>query len=102
MNMNAPVSAEVQLVEICRDGVARFPTGSALYIKPLMWAEDGWIYPDPDSTRFAVNIFEAPPAPSGSSCCVGAVSPAGAGSSTDRRKIRLSLPEPRPGLAGGP
>ncbi|MEE3107435.1 MAG: branched-chain amino acid aminotransferase [Pseudomonadota bacterium] len=70
MNMKAPVSAE-ELVEICRDGVARFPAGSALYIKPLMWAEDGWIYPDPDSTRFAVNIFEAPlPAPSGSSCCV--------------------------------
>ena len=69
MNMNSPVSAE-ELVEICRDGVARFPAGSELYIKPLMWAEDGWIYPDPESTRFAVNIFEASlPAPSGSSCC---------------------------------
>lgn len=70
MNMSAPLSGG-ELVEICREGIARFPAGTALYIKPLMWAEEGWIYPDPESTRFAVNIFESPlPEPTGSSCCV--------------------------------
>jgi branched-chain amino acid aminotransferase len=70
MNMSAPLSGG-ELVEICREGIARFPAGTPLYIKPLMWAEEGWIYPDPESTRFAVNIFESPlPEPTGSSCCV--------------------------------
>lgn len=70
MNMKAPLSGG-ELVEICREGIQRFPAGTPLYIKPLMWAEEGWIYPDPESTRFAVNIFESPlPEPTGSSCCV--------------------------------
>jgi branched-chain amino acid aminotransferase len=48
-----------EMVELVRDGVARFSGESALYIKPMFWADSGWIYPDPDSTRFALNIFES-------------------------------------------
>ena len=28
-----------ELLELCREGVARFPSGTALYIKPMYWGE---------------------------------------------------------------
>ena len=63
--MNAPVSA-AEIERLAREGIAKFPTGAALYIKPLMWAEGGWIYPDPATTRFMLHIFESPlPEPKG-------------------------------------
>lgn len=49
-----------QIMELVQDGVAKFEKGTPLYIKPMFWADGGWIYPDPDTTRFALNIFEAP------------------------------------------
>mgnify|MGYP003649291867 CR=1 FL=1 len=65
MGMKSPVSAE-EIERLAREGIAKFPADTALYIKPLMWAEDGWIYPDPATTRFMLHIFESPlPEPKG-------------------------------------
>ena len=53
-------SAE-QVEEIARAGIARFPAGAALYIRPMYFAEKGtqfFVAPDPDSTRFCLSIFE--------------------------------------------
>ena len=70
MNMNSPISAE-EIERLAREGVSKFPDNAQLYIKPILWAEEGWIYPDPDSTRFMLHIFEAPlPEPSGMSICI--------------------------------
>jgi branched-chain amino acid aminotransferase len=55
--------------EIAREGVAKFPAGAALYIRPTYHAERGdvrAVLPDPDSTVFHMAIWAAPmPAPDG-------------------------------------
>ncbi len=55
-----PKIAPGEMVELVREGVAKFSGDTPLYIKPMFWADGGWIYPDPDTTRFALNIFESP------------------------------------------
>jgi branched-chain amino acid aminotransferase len=61
------------MVELVKEGVAKFDGSTALYIKPMFWADGGWIYPDPDTTRFLINIYESPlPDASGFSANVSA------------------------------
>ena len=49
-----------------REGIARFPTGTHLYIRPLFYAAEGFVVPKPESTRFVLTLFEAPmPEPRG-------------------------------------
>ncbi len=66
----APMHATGAIAEIARDGVAKFPAGTALYIKPMYWAEQGGYYgvtPLADTTKFCVSVFEVPmPEPGGS------------------------------------
>ena len=60
-----PVTAG-EIEEITRDGIARFPRGSALYLRPMMWAEAGFVDVDPQSTQFSVSVYDsALPAPKG-------------------------------------
>lgn len=60
-----------RIAEIAWEGVAKFPSGSALYIRPMFWAETGWVSPDPDSTRFALTVTENPmPGEGGFSACL--------------------------------
>ena len=49
-----------EIEEIAREGVTLFSPGSALYIRPMFWAEDGFIQGDPDSTRFALAVYDKP------------------------------------------
>lgn len=49
-----------EIRELVAEGVAKFSGDTPLYIKPMFWADSGWIYPDPATTRFALNIFESP------------------------------------------
>src|SRR3989304_995833 len=49
-----------------RDGIKRFGTDAALYIRPTYWAERSgrlMIAPDPDSTQWCLTIYEAPTRP---------------------------------------
>jgi len=41
------------------EGADRFADDAALYVRPMFWAEDGALGPDPASTRFALYIQEA-------------------------------------------
>jgi branched-chain amino acid aminotransferase len=59
MNLKSLYPAE-DLVELCRDGIAKFPTGSVLYIKPMYWAAEGFIAADPETTRFCLSIMDLP------------------------------------------
>ncbi len=69
MGLTPPLSAG-EVLEIALEGVGKLPSGSALYIRPMMWAEDGFIVPNPHSTRFCCTLFAAPmPAPKGFSVC---------------------------------
>jgi branched-chain amino acid aminotransferase len=63
------------IVELVREGVKRFDGKTALYVRPMYWAEfDGAgssVAPDGGSTRFCLCLYEAPmPDPAGSSLCV--------------------------------
>ena len=70
-----PVLSAGEVLEIAQDGIARFPRGTELYIRPMLWAEEGadkfFVMPDPDSTRFCCSVHEAPlPEPGPFSVCL--------------------------------
>ena len=70
--MNSPVTA-AEIQELALAGVAKFPPGTALYIRPTLWAEQGirLLMPDPDSVRFALTLWAAPmPPASGFAACL--------------------------------
>ncbi|MCP5367659.1 MAG: branched-chain amino acid aminotransferase [Hyphomicrobiales bacterium] len=65
-----PTLAADEMEHLARAGIARFPADAQLYINPIYYADDGFVMPDPDTTRFVLSIFEAPlPAPDGFSAC---------------------------------
>lgn len=50
-----------KMVELCQEGIAKFPPNSALYIRPMYWSREGGavtVDPDPDSTAFALCLEE--------------------------------------------
>ena len=59
--MNLTVSVH-EMVEIALDGVAKFPNGAEPYMRPMFWAQEGWIAPDLASTQFAM-LVDKPPLP---------------------------------------
>lgn len=64
------VKAE-KIAELAWEGIRQFPENAELYIRPMFWAEEGWIDPDPDSTRFAMVVYVSPlPAPNGLAVCL--------------------------------
>lgn len=57
-----PTMETGRMVELAREGVARFPKESALYIRPMYWSREGGastVDPDPESTAFALCLEEA-------------------------------------------
>ena len=46
------LSSAGELLELAKEGVTKFPSDAALYIRPMFWAEDGFVAPDPESTQF--------------------------------------------------
>lgn len=55
-----------EIEEIVREGIAKFPPGAELYLRPMFWAADGFVDVDPDSTEFSVSVYDsALPAPNG-------------------------------------
>lgn len=63
MGMKATVSAE-EIERLAWEGIKKFDGKTAIYIKPMYWAEHGMpgsvVAADPESTRFALCLFEAP------------------------------------------
>lgn len=55
-----------EIEDIAREGIAKFPSGAALYVRPMYWAEEGFIDVDPETTRFCVSVYDEPmPEPKG-------------------------------------
>ena len=50
-----------EVYTLCIEGSNKFTNNEDLYIKPMIWAEDGLgiIAPDPNSSRIAICVFEA-------------------------------------------
>ena len=60
----APKIDAGEIASLAVEGVGRFPEGTELYIRPLFWADEGFVEPDAESTRFMLTLFELPlPAP---------------------------------------
>ncbi|QCI66510.1 branched-chain amino acid aminotransferase [Phreatobacter stygius] len=62
LGMKATMSVEA-IVELARDGARKFDGKTALYVRPMYWAEgDGpsAILNDPETTRFLLCLYEAP------------------------------------------
>ncbi len=55
-----------EMVELTKEGCAKFGDDQQIYVKPMYWVESdgpGVIVGDPDSTRFCLCLFDAPMAP---------------------------------------
>ena len=69
LGLRSPLSAG-EIREVIGDGIARFPKGTALYLRPFLWSTDGWMAPDPDSTKIAISVVDYPmPDPGKSASC---------------------------------
>ena len=66
----APTLTGAAIEALVRTGVRRFPKTVDLYICPMFYAEEGFVRPDPKSTRFVLGLYESPlPKPAGFSAC---------------------------------
>jgi branched-chain amino acid aminotransferase len=66
-----PMITALEMEELCWDGIRRFPATAELYIRPLFYAEDGFLIPDPDGTRFVLTLQDMPlPKAPGFSACL--------------------------------
>lgn len=62
LGLKATMAAD-EIEALAHEGVAKFDGKTAIYIKPMYWAEHGYnglVPADPESTRFALCLFEAP------------------------------------------
>lgn len=58
-HLTAPLTAE-EMTALAWEGIEQFPEDAELYIRPMMYFEDGFLTPDLESSRFIMSIFEAP------------------------------------------
>jgi branched-chain amino acid aminotransferase len=55
-----PTETAQEILALALEGVAFFPQGTPLYIRPMFWAESGLVLFDPASTEFALVITKMP------------------------------------------
>ena len=59
IGMRPKVSA-AEIMRLTWEGLARLPADAEMYVRPLFYAPEGWLAPNPDSTRFALTLENAP------------------------------------------
>jgi branched-chain amino acid aminotransferase len=59
LNMKPPKTAR-EIFDLAWEGIRMFPAGTALYIRPMFWIEEGLIAINPASTRFALVLEKMP------------------------------------------
>lgn len=65
LGLNPMVTGE-EIAELAWNGIMKFGSKAELYIKPVFWADDGFLIPDPATTRFALCLYQASmPEPTG-------------------------------------
>ncbi len=85
MGLSPPLGVD-EVIDIGLRTAARIPSGGALYIRPILYATEGWLWPEPESTRFILTVHEAPlPGDTGFSAC--------------RTRLRRPAPDAAPTLA---
>lgn len=61
----APTQSVETIMGLVEDGLKKFSTDTAIYIRPMYWADEGGVSgssvpPNPDSTRFLLCLYDAP------------------------------------------
>ncbi|HEV7815723.1 MAG TPA: branched-chain amino acid aminotransferase [Janthinobacterium sp.] len=70
VGLACPLGVEA-MEKLCREGVARFPADAELYLRPLVFATDGFLVPVAEKSAFALTLFDAPLPPfTGFSACL--------------------------------
>lgn len=59
MGLASPVTA-AEIERLAWEGIEKFPEDAELYIRPLMYSEEGFVVAIPESTKFILSVFEAP------------------------------------------
>ncbi len=55
-----PMHDASEIHTLARQGIAKFGPQAELYIRPMYWAEEGFVDVEPDSTRFCLAVYDAP------------------------------------------
>lgn len=70
LGLACPLSV-AQMDALVREGVAQFPPDAQLYIRPLVFATEGFLIPVAERAGFALTLFDAPLPPfTGFSACL--------------------------------
>ncbi len=73
LGLACPLTVD-EMEALVREGVAQFPPDAELYIRPLVFASEGFLIPTPEAAAFALTLFDAPLPPfSGFSACLSAL-----------------------------
>ncbi len=59
----APPLSGPEIEALSREAITRFPDDAELYLCPMFYAEDGFVMPEADSTRFVLTVSESPMPP---------------------------------------
>jgi len=66
-----PLLTAAEIEDLVRDGLCRLPRDTELYIRPMIFAEGGFVDPDPETSQIAVTLHEMPmPSAAGFSACL--------------------------------
>jgi branched-chain amino acid aminotransferase len=57
IGLRSPLSAG-EIEEVIREGIDKFPKGTALYLRPFLYSEEGWMEPYPESTKMTISVVE--------------------------------------------
>ncbi|WP_373087790.1 branched-chain amino acid aminotransferase [Sneathiella sp.] len=55
-----PTMEDGEVFDLCKQAVRKLPKESELYIRPMYFARDGFIDPDPDSAEFILAVYDSP------------------------------------------
>jgi branched-chain amino acid aminotransferase len=70
LGLRCPLTV-AEMETLVREGVAKFPADAELYVRPLVFATEGFLIADADKAAFALTLFDAPlPAFTGFSACL--------------------------------
>jgi branched-chain amino acid aminotransferase len=70
LGLRCPLTV-AEMEALVREGVAKFPADAELYVRPLVFATEGFLIADADKAAFALTLFDAPlPAFTGFSACL--------------------------------
>lgn len=73
LGMQCPLGVD-EMEALVREGVAKFPADAELYIRPMVFATEGFLVPAPERSGFALTLFDAPMPPfEGFSACMSSM-----------------------------